>query len=452
MTERFVTATASYVTTAQLRGGAAGGTYVVRREADGAEFVLKRLVIGRIDDWKQFDLFEREVAALKSIAHPRVPSFVDSHLDEGAGTFVLVQTLIRGTSLRQLMVEKGSLSAAETDNYVRQCLAILDDLHTRSPPIIHRDITPSNIMLADGQVYLVDFGAVKIGRGESTSLTTVGTFGYMAPEQILGRAEVRSDLYGLGMTFIALHTGRDPSDLPQDPNTGQIDPWRLLSVPIPLGRALLAMIKPGLNERPASARAALAMLDQPEALQPVAPAWPVMRPYIDHAVLASPYEAPDALSERDKGYMRAHSLRQFPVWGAVLLHYLTFGLFSVIHYGAQHDRMPKAMTSDPSAAKAIGFSFIPYFNIYWGVWNPLRLADRINLQHRIRNRPDAVSRGLILACGILGVIPYINILFGIPFWGVGVYKLQKAINALAIESEQERRALPQRAGDHIPGQ
>ena len=127
-----------------------------------------------------------------------------------------------------------------------------------------------------------------------------------------------------------------------------------------------------------------------------------------------------------------HRLEKFPVWAAAVLHFITFGLFSIIHYGLQHDRIPQAADSDPTAAKAIGFSFIPYFNLYWGIFNPLRLADRINLQYRLRGMPNGLPRGLILACGITAVIPYVNLFIGIPImWTIGVVYLQKAINELA---------------------
>lgn len=440
MTDRFETEVATYIVIKPLRERLAASTYLVRRESDGHELILKELRIGKLKDWKAFDLFEREVAALKSIEHPRIPRWVDSHLDETQGRFVLVQTQVVGKTLRELCSEHRSLSAEQTEDYLRQCLAVLDFLHARSPPVIHRDLTPSNIMVSDGEVHLIDFGAVKIGREESTSLTTVGTFGYMAPEQLLGRVDVRSDLYGLGMSFIMLSTGLEPPELPQDPDTGQIDPWSVLTVPIPLGRTLLKMIRPGLNERLPSARAALAMLDEPETSAAPVAAPPAVRVEVDRSVSLSPYAAPEMLSERDKEFMSKHSLRAFPVWAAVLLHYATFGLASLIRYSLAHDRFPKAVAGDPSAGKALGFSFIPYFNLYWCVYSPLRLADRINLQNRIRGRGDGVPRGLVLFCGVLGVIPYLNVLLGVPMWGIGVAKLQKAINQLAAEREAEKAA------------
>lgn len=300
------------------------------------------------------------------------------------------------------------------------------------------------MVAADG-VHLIDFGAVKVGRVDTTSMTTVGTFGFMAPEQILGRADTRSDLYGLGMSFVALATGLEPSELPQDPSTGQIDARSALKLDGALQRVILALIRPGLDERPASAKAALELLDHrelPAKAQPPTRSSARNLPRINPIESRlSPYKHPQALTEQDRADLRQHALERFPSGLAVLLQFMTFGLFSLIHYGLTHDKLPKALHNDPSGGKAVGFSFIPYFNFYWCIFNPLRLADRLNLQSRLRDRGDRVPRGYIMACGILSVIPYINMLVAIPMWGAGVYLLQQAINELADEAEAERLAL-----------
>jgi len=101
-------------------------------------------------------------------------------------------------------------------------LDILVYLHDRHPPVIHRDIKPSNILLGDrsghsiGQVYLVDFGSVQtLATRAGQTMTVVGTYGYMPPEQFGGSAVPASDLYSLGCTAISLLTSSHPADLPQ---------------------------------------------------------------------------------------------------------------------------------------------------------------------------------------------------------------------------------------------
>jgi hypothetical protein len=134
----------------------------------------------------------------------------------------------------------------------------------------------------------------------------------------------------------------------------------------------------------------------------------------------------------ERAALSHHSLTPFPVWATALLHLVTFGLFPLIHFGMQHDKLPRAMANDPTSGKAIGFTFIPYFNLYWVFFNSMRLCDRLNLQLRLRGMEADAPRGLMIACSILGVIPYVNIFIGLPFmWTIGVCVLQSAVNRVA---------------------
>jgi hypothetical protein len=127
----------------------------------------------------------------------------------------------------------------------------------------------------------------------------------------------------------------------------------------------------------------------------------------------------------------------FPVWAALALHFLTFGFFSLVHFSQLHDRLPRAESDDPSTARAVGFTFIPYFFIYWIVFNTVRLADRLNLQFRLRGLPDRIPRGISLAAGISSAIPQIYLVLGFPlFWPVAIYYLQRAANELAALSRE----------------
>ena len=79
------------------------------------------------------------------------------------------------------------------------------------------------------------------------------------------------------------------------------------------------------------------------------------------------YTMPDVrmLPLEERARLAVHDVKPFPVWLAGVLNVLTFGLFSVIHFGRLHDRLPRASQNDPSTARAIGFQFIPYYNLYW---------------------------------------------------------------------------------------
>jgi hypothetical protein len=146
----------------------------------------------------------------------------------------------------------------------------------------------------------------------------------------------------------------------------------------------------------------------------------------------SVYKQPTSLiSPGERVALLPHSVEPFPVWLVILLHFLTFGIFPLVHLSNLHDRLPKAEQDDPSAGKAIGYSFIPYFQLYWIVFNTLRLADRLNLQFRLRGLPDRVPRGLAMAAGVLTVVPYLNILFWIFLWPIAIAYFQRAANELA---------------------
>jgi serine/threonine protein kinase len=133
-------------------------------------------------------------------------------LDEPNG-FVLIQTYVDGRSLEQHLKAGRTFSQTEVEALARSLLEILIYLQEHEPPIIHRDIKPSNILLTDrsgnspGKVYLVDFGSVQtIAAQAGSTITVVGTYGYMPPEQFGGRVSPASDLYSLGTTLIYLLT------------------------------------------------------------------------------------------------------------------------------------------------------------------------------------------------------------------------------------------------------
>ena len=137
-----------------------------------------------------------------------------------------------------------------------------------APPSSIGIIKPSNILLGDrsghdvGSVYLVDFGSVRaIAAREDSTVTVVGTYGYMPPEQFGGRSVPATDLYALGATIVYLATGERPSDLPQKDLRIQFESRARLSRSF--ARWLQRMVEPSLDCRFRSATEALQALDQP---------------------------------------------------------------------------------------------------------------------------------------------------------------------------------------------
>ncbi len=199
-----------------LGRGSQGELFIATDEkAKGAE--AKEVVVKRITPrgtWKSFELFEREAKVLSQLRHAGVPRHYAT-IEEPPGVFNLVMQYVPGENLRELVARR-RLSEVELRDILIRCLEILDYLHTRTPPVIHRDIKPSNIVRsADGRCSLVDFGGVLDNSRDKGGSTIVGTFGYMAPEQLHGQVTPAADIYSLGATMVALAGGVEPEDVPR---------------------------------------------------------------------------------------------------------------------------------------------------------------------------------------------------------------------------------------------
>jgi serine/threonine protein kinase len=230
--------------------------------------VVKLMLFGVDFVWDDLKLFERETHVLQSLDHPAIPRYLDGfevETNQGKG-FALVQTHLEARSLQDWVQSGRTFSEAELKVIAQDLLSVLDYLHHRQPAVVHRDIKPSNILLGErsgnhpGQVYLVDFGSVQVGRQDGTR-TIVGTYGYMPLEQFGGHTTPASDLYALGATLIYLATGHHPADLPQpDLRIAFEDQVNLSPDRVDW---LQWMTEPGVERRPRSAAQALAALEHP---------------------------------------------------------------------------------------------------------------------------------------------------------------------------------------------
>lgn len=212
--------------------GAMGVTYRAFRLEDDRAVAIKELPFRRIDAVKTKALFEREARVLEQLDHPGIPSYLDDFVG-GVGknlSLYLVQDFVEGDTLKAEMNQRRwredevLLIAAEVAD-------ILSYLHELSPPVIHRDIKPGNLMRRpDGTLALIDFGAVRdaLDDEHTGGSTVVGTYGYMAPEQYKGDATPASDLYALGAMTVALLARKTPDALTDV--GGRIDWQRHLDV------------------------------------------------------------------------------------------------------------------------------------------------------------------------------------------------------------------------------
>ncbi len=157
--------------------------------------------------------FEREANTLASLNHPAIPHIFD-YFNESSRLY-LVMEFVEGNDLEQLIDESsGPLDPEQVIDWAIQICDVLSYLHSHEPPVVFRDLKPSNIMITEhGDVRLIDFGIAKVfERGQRG--TMIGTAGYPPPEQYRGLAEPRGDLYALGATMHHLLTQRDPRQEP----------------------------------------------------------------------------------------------------------------------------------------------------------------------------------------------------------------------------------------------
>lgn len=159
-----------------------------------------------------------EVNLLKKLDHPSLPRIVDI-INEGE-TLYVVMDYIEGEPLNKIIREYGPQPQQLVVSWTKQICQVLDYLHSRKPPIIYRDMKPSNIMLRpDGNIKLIDFGIAREYKEDGKEDTeSLGTKGYAAPEQFggNGQSDARTDIYCLGVTIYHLVTGKNPCKEPYE--------------------------------------------------------------------------------------------------------------------------------------------------------------------------------------------------------------------------------------------
>jgi hypothetical protein len=130
-----------------------------------------------------------------------------------------------------------------------------------------------------------------------------------------------------------------------------------------------------------------------------------------------------------------HQLTTFPVAVAVLLHFVTFGIFTLFWLNLMHGKICRVRTDDPSAGKAVGFCFIPFFSWYWIFFTFRRLCLRIDEQRDLYGLPPSNLRGLATAACIFQIIPYINFLLGYTIiTPIFIGMIQSSVNQLVHTS------------------
>jgi serine/threonine protein kinase len=157
------------------------------------------------------DAFQREADMLARLNNEHIPRVFDRFSEENR--HYLVMEYIDGATLEEEMKQAGGrLAEPRIIDIALQILDTLEYLHGLEPPVIYRDLKPSNVMLmSNGQAKLIDFGIARHFQPQQNA-TMIGTQGYAPPEQYRGKVELRSDLYALSATMHHALSGRDPAN------------------------------------------------------------------------------------------------------------------------------------------------------------------------------------------------------------------------------------------------
>jgi serine/threonine protein kinase len=200
-----------------LGGGGMGMVYLAhdQRLANRA-CAVKEMVDHFIDQQQRIEAneyFAREADTLAQLKHAAIPAITDRFDDQNR--HYLVMEYIEGRNLEEeIAVRGGPLPEGLIIDIARQLCDVLAYLHGSTPPVVYRDMKPSNVMLTPrGRVVLVDFGIARLFKSARKG-TMIGTLGFAPPEQYQGAVDPRSDIYSLGATLHYALTGRDPEKFP----------------------------------------------------------------------------------------------------------------------------------------------------------------------------------------------------------------------------------------------
>lgn len=229
----------------QISAGGFSAIYQVFDES-GQNYVLKESVIpNSVDDEtraKVKEHFRREAQILMKVSHDNIARVYD-HFVENGRDYLLLE-FIDGQDARTLLRHQKKVPVATVLKWAEDLCSVLSYLHSQSPPIVHRDVSPDNLVITtDNRVILIDFGAANEFVGEATG-TLIGKQSYMPPEQIKGKCTPQSDIYSLGATIYFLLCGKDPEPL------SCASPLKLRpDVPLPVDELVRACTRLDLSER-----------------------------------------------------------------------------------------------------------------------------------------------------------------------------------------------------------
>ncbi len=229
----------------QLASKQLSAVYLVRMP-DGQLAITKQFCFptDSEDSARLLKIFQREYELLSKLDHPRIAKVLDVFQEEASSYLIL--EFSKGRDLRDIVEKDGARSEGVALEIAEQLCDAMLHLHGQAIPILHRDLTPDNIIVdEDRQIRLIDFGAAHQFL-EGITGTLIGKQCYVAPEQLRGEASPSSDIYSFGCTLHFLLTGEDPIAL------SQCDPSLLTNVSAAMRTLIMACTEFDQENRPRS--------------------------------------------------------------------------------------------------------------------------------------------------------------------------------------------------------
>lgn len=332
--------------------------------------------------------FRQEAQFLANLEHPNLVQ-VSDFFEENGRSF-LVMAYVKGQTLADMLKERrGAFPVQRVLEWATQLTAVLQYLHTQNPPILFRDLKPSNIMQDEaGRIRLIDFGIARVFNPEgatATFLQGMGSAGYSPLEQYQGAGgtDPRSDIYGLGATLYHLLTNRQPPSPVELVASGENMPsprrWNP-TLPPALEKVILKMLSIRKDERQNSMAEVQAALQRiaasiqeeegsTEALGGVGP--------IQVQSISAPL--PPARSAPSTPYASSGRMGQVPTG-------MQTGATTVVIGGGSQDKAMWAVAGTLSAAAVAVFAFMAY-NVHAGAARPAASASPAVVTTTVAKKP-----------------------------------------------------------------